>query len=97
MGVVVGEAMSEDKPKRPIRTYVVTDKFGNKHEFDAHFMFNNAGELIFRMTDEEDGRSNVVAVFPTGEWSNCVRARRNENEQGKEGQPGSGQGDSEGV
>lgn len=59
--------------KSPTKMYDVTEVTGVVQTIETTFMFNNAGELTFRLG--ERGDSEIVAVFPAGQWISCVKRK----------------------
>lgn len=57
-----------------MKKYQVTDVHGVVHSIECDFMFNNAGELVFRVG--ERGNTDVVAMFAAGQWSSCVKLKK---------------------
>jgi hypothetical protein len=51
-------------------------------------MFNNQGELLFRMKEPDEDFTSVVGTFAAGTWSSCVRVIEEEaRSQSSEPQP----------
>lgn len=56
------------KPVNDMKQYMVTLKDGEKVKFSADWMFNNRGNLVFRV-GRQIGSTTVVAEFAPETWS----------------------------